>query len=247
MKKRIYLLLVIGLLGLGAKNDKKLTSEEIIDRFAAKETEFKTVWQKYTYTQNILIEVLDRSGNPREQREIELEVYFTIDGKRETRILEDRGALRSVGVTKEDLDDAVHLQPFVLTKEEIPNYKIKSRGEEWVDEIYTYVFDVKPREIEPGKRYFKGRIWVDGLDFQIVKTRGKAVPDYQNNKFPEFEMVRQQVDGKHWFPVWVKADDFLAFGSPFNGRRIHIREWITLSNFKKFEVDTSIRFEPTQP
>ena len=102
--------------------------------------------------------------------------------------------------------------------------------------------DVKPRKIEAGKRYFKGRIRVEALDFQIVKTRGKAVPDHTHNKFPKFEMIRQQVDGKYWFPVWIMADDFLQFGGLRNRRRVHVREWITLHDLKKFEVDTTIRF-----
>ena len=115
-----------------------------------------------------------------------------------------------------------------------------------MDEINTYVFDVKPRKVKSGKRYFKGRIWVDDLDLQIVKTRGKIVPDYRDNKFPEFETIRQQVDGAYWFPVWTKADDHLEFGSFYQKRRVHVREWITYEDFKKLEVDTSIRYEPVE-
>ena len=190
--------------------------------------------------------MLDGLGNPREQREVQYEVYFTNDGKCETRIIRDRGRLQSIMITREDLEDAVQRQPFVLTTEDLPHYKIKYKGEEQVDEINTYVFDVKPRKKKSGKRYFEGRIWVDDLDLQIVKTRGKIVPDYGNNKFPAFETIRQQIDGTYWFPVWTKADDHLEFGSFLNKRRFHVREWITYEDFKKFEVDTSIRYEPIE-
>lgn len=217
--------------------------QQIIERFAAKESEFQKVWNQYTYTQNLTVEVLNRQGNVAEQKEMVIEVFFDTKGKRKTRIVKERGELFSVQMTEQDLHDAIELQPFVLTKEELPKYDIKFKGEEWVDEINTYVFDVKPKKKREGERYFKGRIWVDDLEFQIVKTKGKIVPDLENNKFPEFVSIRQQVDGKYWFPVWIKADDHLTFGNFFNRRTVHIREWITLKNFQRFEVDTRIQFE----
>ncbi len=220
--------------------------EEIIKNFAKKESEFREVWKSYTYTQQILFQVLDDFGRVREEREMLVEVYFTTDGQRSTRVLKDRGSLRSVKVTQEDIQDAVDLQPFVLTTQELPNYKIKYKGEERVDELDTYVFDVKPRKIKRGQRYFKGRIWVNDLDYQIVKTRGKAVPDYAENKFPAFETIREQIDGQYWFPTWTEADDILVFGRAFNQRYVHIRELITYQDFKKFEVDASIRYEAVE-
>ena len=227
--------------GLGAQAD--LRPEEIIERFASMEAQFKELWQQYTYTQKIVFQVLDDRGDVREQREMWLEVYFTKDGKRETRILDDRGGLRSVRVSQEDIDDAVHRQPFVLTTEELPSYRVEYRGEEQVDELYTYVFDIEPRRIAEGKRYFEGRIWVDDLDFQIVRSVGKVVPDYRDNKFPKFETLRQQVDGEHWFPVWTEADSVLRFG---RGRSVRVRELITYEDFQRFEVNTSVTFEPIE-
>ena len=52
----------------------KLKPEEIIKRFAAKETEFKDVWNQYTYNQQIVFQVLNTSGKVREQREMWVEV-----------------------------------------------------------------------------------------------------------------------------------------------------------------------------
>lgn len=241
--------LFIGMLALstGLAGSDKVDPDEIIKRFAAKEAEFKEVWQQYTYTQKMTVEVLDNYENVRERKDLVIEVYFTNDGQRRSRIVSEWGELRSVGMTDEDINDALHRQPFVLTTEELPYYDIEYEGQEWVDEINTYVFDVEPRDIEDGKRYFKGRIWVDDLDFQIVKTRGKIVPDYRDNKFPEFETIRQQVDGEYWFPVWTMADDHLTFGNFFNRRSVHIREWITYSDFQKFDVSTSVTFGSDVP
>jgi outer membrane lipoprotein-sorting protein len=216
--------------------------EEIIAKFAARENEFRSEWQKYTYTQKIVFEVLSPLGDVRERQTMEIEVYFTNDGERKTRVVHDRGKLRSVQVTKEDLDDAINIQPFVLTTDEIPNYKIKYKGDEQVDELHTYIFDVRPRKIEKNKRYFSGRIWVESEDFHIVMTRGKAVPDYANNKFPTFETRREQIDDVFWFPTWTEADDLLTFGDFNRHRSVRIRELITYEDYRKFEVDTRIKY-----
>ena len=240
--KRIVCILLLAIPGLNLRAAEDLDPEEIIKRFAAKELEFKAVWEQYTYTQHILFQILSFEGDVQEEQEMTVEVYFTSDGKRKTRTLEERGQLRSLRVSKEDLYDAIYRQPFVLTTLELPNYRIEYRGEKLIDELYTYEFDVEPRKIEKGQRYFKGRIWVDDIDFQIVMTRGKVVPDYSNNKFPKFETVREQIDGDYWFPTWTEADDILQFGQ----RRVRIRELITYENFKKFEVNTSIKYGPIE-
>jgi len=240
--KRIVCILLLAIPGLNLRAAEDVDPEEIIKRFAAKELEFKAVWEQYTYTQHILFQILSFEGDVQEEQEMTVEVYFTSDGKRKTRTLEERGQLRSLRVSKEDLDDAIYRQPFVLTTLELPNYRIEYRGEKLIDELYTYEFDVEPRKLEKGQRYFKGRIWVDDIDFQIVMTRGKVVPDYSNNKFPKFETVREQIDGDYWFPTWTEADDILQFGQ----RRVRIRELITYENFKKFEVNTSIKYGPIE-
>jgi len=240
--KRIVCILLLAIPGLNLRAAEDVDPEEIIKRFAAKELEFKAVWEQYTYTQHILFQILSFEGDVQEEQQMTVEVYFTSDGKRKTRTLEERGQLRSLRVSKEDLDDAIYRQPFVLTTLELPNYRIEYRGEKLIDELYTYEFDVEPRKIEKGQRYFKGRIWVDDIDFQIVMTRGKVVPDYSNNKFPKFETVREQIDGDYWFPTWTEADDILQFGQ----RRVRIRELITYENFKKFEVNTSIKYGPIE-
>ena len=244
--RRIFLILLAPLF-LSPVLAANVDPQQIIQKFAAKESEFRELWQKYTYTQKVEFQVLSRAGSVRERRLMEIEIYFTNDGKRQTRVLSDHGELRSVGVTKEDIADAVGLQPFVLTTEELPKYNIAYEGEEEVDELSTYVFSVEPKKIEKKERYFQGRIWVDQQDLQIVMSKGKAVPDYRNNKFPEFETRREQVDGNHWFPTWTKAEDNLVFE---NGNDVHVRQFITYENFKKFEVGTSIKYgkveEPPQ-
>jgi len=237
--RRILLILLMPAFALTPLFADNVNPEEVIQKFAQKESELRDLWEKYTYTQKIEFQVLSRAGSVRERQLMEIEVYFTNDGKRQTRILSDRGKLESLRVSKEDISDAVGVQPFSLTTEELAQYNITYEGQETVDELDTYVFNVEPKKIEKKKRYFQGRIWVDQQDFQIVMSRGKAVPDYRDNKFPEFETRREQIDGNNWFPTWTKAEDTLIFD---NGNDVRVRQFITYENFKKFEVGTSIKY-----
>lgn len=222
-----------------SRPQRRLTPSDVILQFAAKEAEFRKVWEKYTYRQNILIEVLGPGKVVESSRTLEVEVYFNTDGERKTRLLSDRGELKGLIFTPEDIENATELQPFVLTTEQLPHYAIDYLKQEHVDELDTYVFDVRPRHMEKGKRYFLGRIWVDMRDLQIVMSRGRVVPEGKQ-RFPTFETVRSQVDGEYWFPVWAEADEDLLFDS---GQAIHLHQLITYGDFQKFEVTTGIRYE----
>jgi TonB family protein len=78
-------------------------------------------------------------------------------------------------------------------------------------------------------RLFLGRVWVDDQDLQIVKAKGKAVPETKTNKFPVVETYREQIDGKFWFPTYVYADDDLIFD---NGTDVRIRMQVKYTDYK---------------
>jgi hypothetical protein len=80
------------------------------------------------------------------------------------------------------------------------------------------------------ERFFLGRIWVDDRDFQIVKSRGKGVPETDKAKFPTFETYREQIDGKYWFPTYAYADDELNFKT---GQSVHLRMRIRFTDFER--------------
>ena len=99
------------------------------------------------------------------------------------------------------------VNPFAVDPTNVDKYNFNYRGMEKIDELETFVFDVTPKVLpEPKKsklRLFTGRVWVDAEDEMIVKTRGKAVPETKENKFPIVETYRENIDGKYWFPTYV--------------------------------------------
>lgn len=215
--------------------------EEIIQKFAAREAEFKLERDNFTYTQTFVIQTLDTSGRPDGEYTKTTEVVFTPSGKRfERDTYAPVPTLERITLSQQDLDDLEHVQPFVLTTTELPKYNIKYVDHEPLDELTTYVFDVAPKTIEKNQRYFQGRIWVEDKDFEIVKTDGKAVPDIrkkgEENVFPRFETFRENIEGHYWFPTYTRSNDILRFSSG----DIPIRMTVKYENYKRFGVTIKI-------
>jgi hypothetical protein len=229
-----------------------LPVEQIIQRFAAREAEFKKERDNYTYTQTFVIQTIDGDGMADGEYQMSSDILFTPDGKRYEKVIyAPASTLQRIQMSQQDLDDLEHVQPFVLTSEESPKYDIKYVGREAVDQLNTYVFDVSPKKLEKNQRYFQGRIWVDDTDLEIVKTDGKAVPDIkkhgQENVFPRFETFRENIEGHYWFPTYTRADDMLQFSTG----GVHIRMTVRYANYKRFgvtiKVGAPIQVQPQHP
>jgi len=221
------------------------TPEEIIKRFAAKETEFAKARDQYTYRQDVKVETVDGETVDGQYREV-FDVMFDDKGHRiENVVFAPQSNLTKIYMSQEDFEDIRHRLPFVLTTEDLPEYNILYVGQQMEDELHCYVFDIAPKQIEGKKRYFQGRVWVDNHDFQIVKTYGKTVPDIrkhhgdEENLFPKFTTWRQQIDGLYWFPVYTKADDELHFKM----EDVHIREIVKYEDYKRFGTNVKILYE----
>lgn len=217
--------------------------QEIIRKFAAKESEFRRARDNYTYHQIVKVQELSPEGVPGGTYHVESDIIFTPGGARVEKVTyAPPSTLRRIGITPEDERDLKSIQPFVLTTEDLPKYNIQYQGRQKVDELSTLVFRVGPKQLVKGERYFEGLVWVDDRDFQIVKTYGKAVPDIRRggyeNLAPRFETYREQIDGKYWFPTWTGADDTLYFS---NGPQ-RIRMIVRYENYKQFKTDTVITY-----
>src|SRR5271154_6551686 len=235
--------------GLENTPPKGITSDEIIQRFAAKEKEFKAARDQYTYRQDITVKTLDGSTTTGEYHEV-FDVLFDDKGRRlENVVFAPQSSLEQGGLSLDegDVQDFRNRLPFVLTTEEVPEYNILYVGQQAEDQLHCYVFDIAPKRIVGKKRYFQGRIWVDDQDFQIVKTYGQAVPEIKDTKkngkeehlYPKFTTWRQQIDNQYWFPTYTRADDTLQF----NTGDIHIREIVKYEDYKRFGSNVRILYQ----
>jgi hypothetical protein len=233
--------------GNGPLNSAKpsIDPQDIIQKFAAREAVFKEARNHYTYTQEIVVQTIDGSTPDGEFRQVQDITYDDKGARLETVTYAPMDTLKRIMMTKEDFDDFRTRLPFVLTTEDLPKYDVIYAGQQKVDELDTFVFDVAPKKYDKngGPRFFQGRIWVDNHDFQIVKTCGKNVPDIHKknneNLTPKFVTYREQIDGEYWFPTYTKADDYLRFQTG----DVHVREVVKYSNYKRFGVKTRIIYK----
>src|SRR5205814_671366 len=145
-------------------------------------------------------------------------------------------AQTSLVLSPENVNELETRPSINISSDELPQFNLLYVGQQKVDELHFFVFDIAPKRLEKGKRYFQGRLWVDDQDFQIVKNKGKSVPDIrivkkkkvQENLFPQFATWREQI-GKYWFPTFSSADDTL----PFRTGDVRIKQVLKFTDYKK--------------
>src|ERR1043166_92496 len=226
-----------------------MTPQQIIEKFGAKEEIFRQALNNYVYTQDITVQELDGNTVSGEFRLVQDITYDDKGGRVENVTFAPQNTLRQLQLSREDYEDFRQKMAFVLTTSDLPQYNLLYVGQQKQDEVDTYVFDIAPKTIVKGQRYFQGRIWVDNRDFQIVKSCGKTVPEaiantkkkknIQENLSPKFVTYREQIDGQNGFPTYIRADDTLHF----RNQDVHMREIIKLTNYKRFGSKTKIIFK----
>ena len=184
--------------------------QKIIRAFTAKETEFRKALSEYAFKRDATIkrsapqaklpvntiefpslfslQTIGAAGEVTGEYHRVSQFVFTDQNERFEKITYfPPPTLTELIFTQEDLEDLGGVQPFALEASKIDQYDFKYVGREQVDELHTYVFDVAPKVLpkKVSDRRFEGRIWVDEDDLQIVKVRGKAVPQ-GNQRFPLF-------------------------------------------------------------
>jgi hypothetical protein len=216
--------------GRAQKNQVQPAINDIITKFAAAESENKIARNNYTFTQDVDVMTLGEAGSVTGRFRRISDIVYDDMGKRFEKISFFPPSTLQVTFTQEDMQDLAGVQPFALTTEDLPKYQVEYVGKEKIDELNLYVFEVRPKELRKGERYFQGRIYVDDHDLQIVKVAGQAVPETDSNKYPHFETYRENIDERYWFPTYTYGDDILQF----KRNPIHLRMVVKFTNYKKF-------------
>jgi len=217
--------------------------EGIIRAFTQKETEFRKALNEYGFRREAIVQTIAWGGQISGEYMRVSRFVFDDSGNRYEKIIKfPVPTLSEIEISADDLEDFGGVQAFALESSKIGEYNFSYVGKEKIDELDTYVFDVTPKVLsdrarleaikkaKPPVRFFQGRIWVDDQDLQIVKARGKGVPETDKQRFPTFETYREQIDGKYWFPTYTYADDQLSFKS---GQSVHIRMRIKFTDFER--------------
>jgi hypothetical protein len=189
--------------------------EEIIKRFAQKEDEYVAVRPTYGARKTIRVDEFDRQGKLAGQFLMVTETIRMSDGRIVNKIVEHpQSTLHVFTLESEDVKELERIPQFPLNSGQLAKYDLKYIGQETIDEIETYIFQVKPKYVDRTHAYLDGIVWVDTKYLEVVKTYGRWVNELGDVKFASmpfttFETYRENVDGKYWFPNYERADETL--------------------------------------
>ena len=236
-----------------------ITVPEIIERMGKREASFAAARDNYIFKQTVKVDTIDDdTGKPDGEYFQVTDITFDGKGKREEHVTyAPQNTLERVIMSPTDFDEIVHRLPFILTTEQLPEYDLTYLGREKVDELNTYVFDVKPKVLVKGRHYFQGKIWIDQQDLQIVVVNGMTVPQDTRRGHedlqPPFTTYYQQIDGKYWFPTYTKAEGTLHFAAADGSlsQDVHMRNVVRYTDYKLFRASVTIQYNgedlPTKP
>lgn len=222
---------------LDSAEPKSISTDAVIQKFAANEAALRSVFFRYTYSMDLTLQTLNGNSVTGEMKR-RADITHDAKGKRNEHLtFQSVSTLQGISVSMEDLDDADTAGLGFLVPDALNEYFVHYLGHQAVDQLNTYTFEIAPKKV--GKKgLFQGRVWVDDQEFAIVKTCGKVMrsdeipsrnPRQPLNVSPTFVIYREQVDGKYWFPTYIRAEDYLQF------RRggVAVRETVKHLNFKK--------------
>ena len=84
------------------------------------------------------------------------------------------------------------------------HYQFEYRRREFRGEVRCYVVDVEPRR-EAGKRRFKGTIWIEDRDYNIVRIKGQYQPSGEH-EYVHFDCWRVNSGGM-WIPAYIYGEE----------------------------------------
>ena len=193
-----------------------LAPEEIIRRFSQKEDEYVKSRPNYGFRKSVRIQEFGPDGAPAGEFLRVTDYTKLADGRITAKAVEKpQSTLQGIYLAPEDIDALDKIPAFPLTTAQISKYDLKYLGTEQIDEVECYIFQARPKVVERSKAYFDGVMWVDMKYLEVVKTYGKWVTDQGDTRgiaqlpFSLFETFRENVDGKYWFPAYMRSDDTL--------------------------------------
>jgi hypothetical protein len=194
--------------------------EQIIRSFAAREDETAHAHQNYSFKRSILFQEFPADGEPGGELARESAVFLATNGRRYERATDHHAKqLLTAELQVEDLPRIAKIPLFPLTTEQIKYYDLSYLGTQPLDELSTYIFQVKPKRLLPEYPLFDGLVYVDNQDLAIVKLYGhwRMLDDEEKPKTRDepfnlsslYEIYCENVDEKYWFPTFIRSDEYL--------------------------------------
>jgi hypothetical protein len=191
-----------------------MPAPEIIRQFVAREDEYFRAHASYGFHRTIRLQEFPADGSEGGELNLEQDIFLSPNGKRyEKSLKETSKELKSAQLDIQDLKELARLPFFPFSSQEASRYNFTYVGLQPLDELNTYVFRVQPKQLERAIRQLEGLIYVDDRDLAIVKIYGRWIADVDEPQggrpFVMFDVQRENVDGKYWFPDYIRSDGFV--------------------------------------
>lgn len=207
---------------------------EIIRRFAAQEDAAAQAALNFSYRKIVRLTEYGPDGQPSGQSQVTSTPTTDADGKHYQKISggDQDSTLKVLSLERDALQGLATIPTFPLVTAQLPKYQITYEGTQPVDELTTYVFRVKPVQVERERAYFDGLVWVDNHDLAIVKSYGKWVSETgpmspPTLPFTMYETYRQPVANKYWMPAYASSEGSV----PNKGGKMTVRLVIRWDNY----------------
>lgn len=206
-----------------------MPADQIVQRLVKNEDLIKAAYDSQSFDQSVKLEELVSNGG---QFDFLGQEYTKPDGERyQTVTKPPTSTLHYTEFSLEDVKTIDGLPLFFLTSENLPLYNLTYEGKEKLDQIDTFIFRVKAKQLG-NKPLFDGVIWVDDQDFAIVKSDGQFLTitgnAYATFPFSMFETYSENLQGHLWFPTYIRSEGHVK--TP-NGD-VPIRLIVRSENFK---------------
>ena len=99
---------------------------------------------------------------------------------------------------------------MIFLNEQFDNdhYNLKYMRQQFLGEVRTLVFDVTPKQqTAADQTRFKGRIWVEDQDYNIVRINGTYGPNTEAQYYFHFDSWRVNMQPGLWLPAYVYTEE----------------------------------------
>lgn len=220
------------------------TPATIIDAFIKTETQLRQSLNQHTFKRDVVLQTIGPNGNITGEYIRTSQFLFDDKGNRIERVTyHPPSTIREMRITKEDIKDLAGSQLLGVDILESGKYQLTYKGQEFLDgkRVYQLTVEpvVRPNPYRMSERFFRGSVWIDTANFQIVKVRGIVEPQGKQ-RFPTFETWREPVTSTFNFPTRTEADDVLHFPNRDVNYRIRVRYY----DYKLFASTVRIKELP---
>jgi hypothetical protein len=207
---------------------------DIVKRFSENEDAIFQAHANYGFHRTIRVQEFDATGKAVGELVISTDWVRSPDGRfYEKGEKHPESTLRHLDLDAEHMDVLQKIPPMPFTTPQIAKYDFTYLGTQKLDELNTFIFQVEPKQVDRQHAYFRGVIWVDTQDFVIVKTTGRwltELGDVSTEQFPfrNFDTYRENIEGKIWFPNYLRSDEFITT----KVGRVNVRLTVRWENYK---------------